>query len=146
LLCLALYALAGCATRPAAPPAGFAAGSGHPAAGPSGRAQGATCPQPCTAALQAGHERGRAVYQARALLNRTHSEIYKLQRDRADLEQDKHDRQAALVRNDLPPGARVELLYEVHRIDTQLGILGERLETLEQQLGFRQAQLDRLEK
>jgi hypothetical protein len=160
VLCLSLQALAGCATLPAgrctmtgartaqavAPvPADCSAEYGF-RLGRSGKDRDPACPAARASAFRDGYEQGRAIYLARDRLNRVHSEIYKLQRDRADLERDRRDRQAVLAGAGVAAGVRVELLYEVHRIDARLSALGDRIEALEQQLGTRQAQLEHLTK
>jgi hypothetical protein len=112
--------------------------------GESGKGWNAVCPDGVLPAFQAAWQDGRAIYQARAQVNQTHSLIYKHRHSITELEQDKREKLAALVQDGLHADQRVVLLYEIHEIDEQISVLSRQVSELEQDLGYQQARLDNL--
>ncbi|MCK5480043.1 MAG: DUF2799 domain-containing protein [Gammaproteobacteria bacterium] len=112
--------------------------------GTSGRGLSTVCPSHLEAAFRVAWNQGRELYQARAAVKQTHSQINKQQQALHDLEEDKKYKLSELVSEGLRSEQRVLILYEISEIKKKKDAVENEIDALHYELSDRQTYLDSL--
>ena len=112
--------------------------------GNAGRGFTAVCPAAQIVDFRDAYNAGRKLYLARSTVNKTHSLINSRKQALSDLEDNRTQKLAALIGDDLKADQRVMLLYELNELQQEMDAVEIEIADLEHDLVKQQGRLDRI--
>ena len=112
--------------------------------GNAGRGFTAVCPAAQEGDFRDAYNAGRKLYLARSTVNKTHSLINSRKQALSDLEDNRTQKLAALIGDDLKADQRVMLLYELNELQQEMDAVEIEIADLEHDLVKQQGRLDRI--
>ncbi len=112
--------------------------------GNAGRGFAAVCPTALEADFREAYNAGRKLYLARSAVNKTHSQLKQHKRTLTNLEDDRAQKLAALIADDLKADQRVMIVYELNELQQEMNSVEDELVDLEHDLEKQQTRLDQL--
>ena len=112
--------------------------------GNAGRGFTAVCPTTLEGDFREAYNAGRKLYLARSAVNTTHSHIKQRKRTLTSLEDDRAQKLAALIADDLKTDQRVMIVYELNELQQEMNSVEDELVDLEHDLAKQQTRLDQL--
>ena len=112
--------------------------------GNAGRGFTAVCPAAQEGDFRDAYNAGRKLYLARSTVNKTHSLINSRKQALSNLEDNRTQKLAALIGDDLKADQRVMLLYELNELQQEMDAVEIEIADLEHDLVKQQGRLDRI--
>ena len=112
--------------------------------GNAGRGFTAVCPAAQEGDFRDAYNAGRKLYLARSTVNKTHSLINSRKQALSNLEDNRTQKLAALIGDDLKADQRVMLLYELNELQQEMDAVENEIADLEHDLVKQQGRLDRI--
>jgi len=112
--------------------------------GNAGRGFAAVCPTALEADFREAYNAGRKLYLARSAVNKTHSQLKQQKQTLTNLEDDRAQKLAALIADDLKAEQRVMIVYELNDLQQEMNSVEDELVNLEHDLAKQQTRLDQL--
>ena len=112
--------------------------------GNAGRGFAAVCPTALEDDFREAYNAGRKLYLARSAVNKTHSQLKQHKRTLTNLEDDRAQKLAALIADDLKADQRVMIVYELNELQQEMNSVEDELVDLEHDLEKQQTRLDQL--
>ena len=112
--------------------------------GNAGRGFAAVCPTALEDNFREAYNAGRKLYLARSAVNKTHSQLKQHKRTLTNLEDDRAQKLAALIADDLKADQRVMIVYELNELQQEMNSVEDELVDLEHDLEKQQTRLDQL--
>ena len=112
--------------------------------GNAGHGFAAVCPTALEGDFREAYNAGRKLYLARSAVNKTHSQLKQHKRTLTNLEDDRAQKLAALIADDLKADQRVMIVYELNELQQEMNSVEDELVDLEHDLEKQQTRLDQL--
>ena len=112
--------------------------------GNAGRGFAAVCPTALEDDFREAYSAGRKLYLARSAVSKAHSRIEQQKQTLTNLEDDRAQKLAALIADDLKADQRVMIVYELNELQQEMNSVEDEIIDLEHDLAKQQTRLDQI--